>query len=386
MDFLLNGQANGDVATRLMQNGFDVGALRPWRHTNGHSYVTLVKRFPDGSPIMHNSQTLEAIEKRKGLKFNEAQRFQMLSTPQTQHVLSNTQATLTRDDWILIDRSVMQEARPRLKAFGDLRAGGRTFTIPNGMGKTVLEYQRMTDIGPATVSMDGVRKGDSERPTFDIAGLPLPIIHKDFQFPLRQIMTSRNGSMPLDTTNAGLSGRKVAEEAENMTLGLSQQFLSYGGYDIHGYTDFPNRITYTIADPSLNGWTPDDTVNDILAMKQLSVNAYHYGPWKCYCSTGWDEYMDRDYSVNKGNNTLRQRIAAIQNVSEPETLDYLTGTQLLLVQETADVARAVVGMDITTVHWPTEGGMLHNYKVMAILVPHLRADVNGNTGIVHGNI
>jgi hypothetical protein len=30
--------------------------------------------------------------------------------------------------------------------------------------------------------------------------------------------------------------------------------------------------------------------------------------------------------------------------------------------------------------------MMLNFKVMAILVPQLRADFNGNTGIVHGAV
>jgi len=55
------------------------------------------------------------------------------------------------------------------------------------------------------------------------------------------------------------------------------------------------------------------------------------------------------------------------------------------VQQTSDVIREVVGMDITTVQWEEEGGMRLNFKVMAILVPQLRADFNGNTGIVHGS-
>ena len=68
-------------------------------------------------------------------------------------------------------------------------------------------------------------------------------------------------------------------------------------------------------------------------------------------------------------------------------MDYLDPTGaayvMVMVQMTTDVVREVVGMDITTVQWETKGGMQLNFKVMAILVPQLRADQNGNTGIVH---
>ena len=56
---------------------------------------------------------------------------------------------------------------------------------------------------------------------------------------------------------------------------------------------------------------------------------------------------------------------------------------MIMVQMTPDVARAVNGMDITTVQWESVGGMRLNFKVMAIQVPQLRADYDGRCGIVH---
>ena len=94
--------------------------------------------------------------------------------------------------------------------------------------------------------------------------------------------------------------------------------------------------------------------------------------------------MDDDYSSAKGDNTLRERIAKIDNITSVDTLDTLTGYQMLLIQQTSDVIREVVGMDMTTLQWMSHGGLQFNFKVMAIMVPQLRADQNGNTGIVHG--
>jgi hypothetical protein len=38
------------------------------------------------------------------------------------------------------------------------------------------------------------------------------------------------------------------------------------------------------------------------------------------------------------------------------------------------------------VEWQTEGGLITKYKVMTIQVPQVRADQDGNSGIVHGGI
>ena len=75
---------------------------------------------------------------------------------------------------------------------------------------------------------------------------------------------------------------------------------------------------------------------------------------------------------------INKRIAA----NRTEQNAYLT---MLLVQMTSDVVRAVKGMQITTVQWESHGGMMLNFKVMCIMVPQIRADHNGNTGLVHGS-
>lgn len=382
MDFILNGQPTGDVAQVLMQHNFDPGALRPFKGSDGRSYVTLVKRNLDGTPMLHNEATINAWAKQKGLQLNEERVQQLVGTSMVHNVLANTQATLRKDEWIQLDRAVREQARPRLKAFQDLRTIG-SLTIPNGMGKTILEYQNQTDITPATVSMDGLKEGLTDRSEFDLRGLPLPITHKDFQFSARQLATSRNDGTPFDTTNAGLAGRKVAEEIERATLGLSNQMPAYGGYRVFGYKDFPQRLTLVLTAPTDPDWTPRTLVQEVLQMKKLSQDANHRGPWKLYCSSDWDPYMDDDYSEQKGSNTLRQRLADIKDITEPETLDYLDGFDLILVQQTPDVARAVVAMDITTLQWPSHGGMQQNFKVMGIMVPQIRSDAINQTGIVH---
>lgn len=345
-DYIHNGQSYGGVASTLMANNFDPHALRPYVGSDDQSYIT-VNQGGEPKSIVHNAP-----------------------------------ATLRKDDWILLDDVVVKAAKQRLAAVADLRSAGLSYNIPNGMSKTVLQYENQSDISGASISMDGLNSSAGDRPEYNLVNLPLPIIHKDFSFSARQIMSSRNGGSPLDTTMAELAARKVAEEAENLLLGVSDSY-AFGGGTIYGYTNFPSRLTKTVTAPSTSNHAT--TVQEILAMKTQSQDAKHFGPWFCYCSTSWDQFMDEDYLAAKGDNTLRDRIGAIEGIDRPRTLDFLPTNTILLVQKTADVAREVIGMDITTVQWETKGGMELNFKVMAILVPQLRADFNGNTGIVHGS-
>ena len=347
MDLILNGQAHGNVANRLLQNNFDVGVCRPFIGPDGRHYVT---------------QNVGGV-----------------ATPVPLPVAN---ATLRRDEWIQIDTAVMQAARERMRLIADLRGSGLTYVIPNGMGKTVLESERMGDITPATISMDPARKSEADRPEFDIINLPLPVIHKDFHFTARQIATSRNSGQAVDVTSAQLASRRVVEEAEKLALGTSGTF-SYGGGTVYGLTNFPGRLTKVLTHPTQSDWTPELFVSQILAMRQQSTNNFYFGPWVLYVSPGWDQYLDTDYKSN-GDNTLRQRLMLINGITDVRTLDFLTGFQVILVQQTTDVIRLVIGMDVTTLQWETDGGMVLHFKVMAIMVPQIRADINAQTGLVHG--
>lgn len=353
MDFILNGQATGNVAQLLMNSNFDANCLRPWVGQDGRSFVTVVQ---NGKPVAVPTM--------------------------------NTTATLRKDDWKILDEAVIKSAKPRLRAVADLRGAGLVYNIPNGMSKTILESEGVSDISEAEVSMDGLRESQADRPVFSLVGLPLPIIHKDFHFSARQVMASRNGGSPLDTTTAELAGRRVAEEAEKLLLGLSTKAneYPYGGYKIQGYTDFDDRLTKSLTDPTDSSWTPATFVNEVLEMKLQSQNAYHYGPWMLYTAPNWDIYLDDDYSSAKGDNTLRERVRKIEGIQDVRTLDYLTDYIAILVQMTSDTVREVIGMDINTVQWETKGGLQLNFKVMAIMVPQLRSDYNGNCGIVHGSV
>jgi uncharacterized linocin/CFP29 family protein len=347
MDMIMNGQAQGAVATTLLQNNFDAASLRPWVGKDGRTYIA----------------------RNVGGKF--------VAMPTT-----NASATLRKEEWKILDDAVVFAAKERLRVVADLRSAGLTYTIPNGMGKTVLETETMSDITPATISMDPARTSEGDRPEYDLTSLPLPVIHKDFYFNARQIAVSRNHGSPLDTTMAQLAARRVAEEAEKLVVGTSAG-MTYGGGTVYGLTNFPNAITtVNLTAPTESGWTPKVLLQEILAMRQASETALHYGPWALYHSPMWDQYLDDDYSDAKGDNTVRQRLGAISGINAVRTLDHLTGTKLILVQMTSDVIRLVIGMDITTLQWETLGGMRLNYKVMAIMVPQIRADFNGNTGIV----
>lgn len=307
--------------------------------------------------------------------------------------------SLRKDEWIHMDQVILRAARLRLKAWTDL-AGANTYGGFNGMGKVTVEYEAMSDPGEAVVDMDGLTDGRTDAPLFSLRSIPLPITHSDFWLSARRLDVSRNSSTPLDTTMAEACGRRVAEMVEKTVIGVetgavygptSSSDARYTGTSaVYGMTNFPQRLTKTnMTNPTAPGWTPATTISEVISMRESLYANRYFGPFRIYTTPAWDTYLDQDYILSGGNvatQTLRERLESIDGITGIRRLDFWTGAayQMVMVQMTQDVARAIVGMDITTVQWESQGGLRLNFKVMAIMVPQYRYDYYGRTGILHG--
>jgi hypothetical protein len=413
VDYILNGQGSGPVGEALMGVRYDPGLMRPYIEDNPKS------PFRNRPCVTYNTGQMRYDEKLK--RSMPVYRKDLIANLQARGISSPVfnATALRKEEWIELDRVILRAARYRLRAWADL-AAANSFGGFNGMSKTELEHEVMSDPGEALVDMDGLSEGRTDMPLFQLRGVPLPITHSNFWFSSRKLAISRNTGTPLDTSMGEASGRRIAETVEKTTIGI-QTGLAYGGnstmtggYDItsqvFGYTNYPNRQTKTgLYAPTGNGrsgaWTASDTVKDVLlCLDQLKLNKF-YGPFMLYHSNDWDQYLDNDYILTGGNvatQTLRNRLRDIDGIEDVRRLDFLFASTptagkgpggenlastypftLLFVQMTPDVARAINGLDITTIQWETDGGMRLNFKVFCIQVPQIRSDFYGNCGVLH---
>lgn len=398
-DFVLNGQGFGDVGATLSEVRFDAGMMRPYFDKNGRPAVT----------INTGRWTVERGQRRA---IREHRLIRDLANRGIWSPVMNA-TTLRKEEWLELDRIVLTAARYETSAWEDLKRVG-VYSGFNAMGKMVLEHETMADPGQAFIDMDGMTSGNNDVPSYQLEGLPLPIVHSDFMFGARKLAASRSSGSPLDTVMGEAAGRRVAETVEGLTIGTRTgpiyggNSTQVGGYgrtsQVYGFTNFPNRLTKTnLTTPTTSNQAT--TLAEVLAMRdQLTAQKYR-GPFMLYHSNDWDQFMDNDYILTGGNvatQTLRERLKAIKGIADVKRLDMLFGSApssadgpgyevdvtlkaytLLMVQQTPDVARAVNGMDITTLQWEAKGGMQLLFKVMCIQVPQLRADHYGNCGILH---
>jgi hypothetical protein len=352
----------GSTVAKLLQHSCDINYHRPFEY-KGRSYVSRQVGFDaSGKPKM------DAVP------------------------ISNA-ATLRRDDWIMIDQAVLVAARPRLRFFNELRAAGLNVNLPNALGKTVWQYERQSNVSGASISMDGLRKGDSDRPMYDMEQMPLPVIHKDFSFSARQIAVSRQSNTPIDTTMAASAALSVAELVEKLSLGVAESY-SYGGGKVYGVLNYPYRLTKTFTSPWLitgernPAWTPGMLQKEILEARRALMDRFHYGPFNLYVSPDFDEILDDDYNIGTAgvvsSLTLRERLQKIDTISAIRTCEFLPRGSIVLLEMNQNTIQAVTGMDITTVQWQEEGGFDIHFKVLCILLPRLKSDYNGSCGVLQG--
>ena len=411
IDLIVNGQGVGGLAQDIASGrftlepkvGFDAGILRPVIQNDGNKYC----KIKTGRFVVNKKGTASYNENRgEGSQVPES-RYIPLQTLIGNGTVPFTYnaSSLMHDTWQRIDRAVLRASRDRLAAWNDLVAANN-FGGFDGMSITGLIKDTMTDPGDAKVDMDTLSDDFNDHSLFTPDILPLPIIHAGASISQRRLAQSRNGGIPMDTSQIESAGRRCSETLEKMTIGIddfstltigsSTDFTRRG---IYGFRTQPDRITKTDITTS-GSFVAQTFVNEIIAMIELARAQKFFGPFVLYYSTTWDQFLARDYFVFADTGyaaaptmTVLQRVEQIKKIQRVASLDMFTSAnELLLVQMTSETVRAVTGMEFTTVQWTKDGGAQTMLRVMGIKVPDLRSQYVGTStstrkcGIVHGTI
>jgi uncharacterized linocin/CFP29 family protein len=290
-----------------------------------------------------------------------------------------TNALLRRDEWIYFDNVVLEVARSRMVISQLLAGRGQTINLPNPLGHTRFEWEKVGDMEGAEISMSGISRSQNDGLDFSLEGMPIPIVHKDFNLNIRHLAASRNRGTPIDTMQLTVATRKVAETIERMIFNGAT--VLGANNVIYGLTTAPHRNTGSVTATWLTA-TGAQIVADVLEMIGLSQGDNFYGPWVLFVPIAVHTAMGADYKA-ESDRTILDRVLAIPGIEAVIPTSDLTGTNVLLVQLTADVISVIDGFGPTLVEWESHGGMVSHYKVMAIQVPLIRNDVLNQSGIVH---
>lgn len=291
--------------------------------------------------------------------------------------------TLRKDEWKAFDETLVEEGAIRLAGVADLINAGLVVNVTNGLGKTVFEYEKVTDMNPAEVSLDGNVRTMNDRQEYDLASIPLPIIHKDFHINLRTLMASRERGDALDTTQVRTAGRLVAEKQEDLLFnGFTKG--AFMGLSLYGYTTHPNRNSggFGAGVWSASGRTGAEILTDLHTMITALKDDRFYGPYWLYVPGNTETKLDEDYK-SESDLTIRERLLRTESLQAIRVVDTLADDNVILVQATQDVVSMVNGEPLQTIQWDINGGFRVNFKAFTISVPLIKADAQGRSGVYH---
>ena len=286
---------------------------------------------------------------------------------------------LREDEFELFDRTVINAYLEELVAFADLDSRGLTFGLGNAMGTTELKWEDVDQFSPAQRSMYAGTEPEADLANFTTRRLPIPIISKGFDLDLRTLSAGRREGEAIDVTNAERASRAVSESIDDLFFNGG---FSHAGINVYGYTTHPQRNTFTITD-----WdgvaTEAQILADVISLVDAAFQDNVAGPYVLYVPFEVVSRFSADLKP-ESDKTLRQRILEVEGITAIRWSRSLAANEVALVTMRRDVVDAVVGFRPTLVQWETQGGMVVHFKVMSIIVPRVKQDADGRSGIVHG--
>jgi uncharacterized linocin/CFP29 family protein len=270
----------------------------------------------------------------------------------------------------------------------DLMNAGLTMNLNNALGTTRVEWEQATHMEGAEISMDGITRAQNDAPEFNLKALPIPIVHKGFHINIRKLEASRKLGEPLDTLQAEQSSTLVSERQEKILFKGSS--LQANGLTIEGYTNATNRNTGSLSGDWSDPGAVDGTeiIQDLIAMIEDLKNDNQRGQVWVYVPTSYHNRMQDDYKANS-DKTIMQRAMEIESITairESQELNDGASGEVVMVRPVRQTVDLIVGFTNTMVMWDTHGGMQTNFEVMSILVPRIRSDASGQSGIVHFSV
>jgi hypothetical protein len=294
---------------------------------------------------------------------------------------------------VMVDQAVVEVGLERLSFVADIMAAGLVYKLTDPLSVTQVEWESSNKVGGAQRTMTPSARGEFQMPDRTIHRVPIYLTTDDFSVGIRTLKMSQRVGQPLDTSLIKSATRRVNEALEDAAINgattLDGEPLVSGGYDAPGLLNAPNANyeAITVAD-----WTtaPNgaNVLADVLSMIGKAQADRKYGPYNLYVGTIIGNALETDFSSAKGDNSIRQRLEQIKAGGRNlmvRTTDAMPAGTVALVQMTSDVIEIIDGQPPTVIPWTSLDGFTLYWLVMAIMVPRVRSDYDGNSGIVIGN-
>jgi uncharacterized linocin/CFP29 family protein len=292
-------------------------------------------------------------------------------------------SALLKDEWEELDRRVVQPAQYQLRLINILQRYGLTRRL-GGLGTMIAQYNTVSEVTPANISLSGHASGQKDNADYNIEGVPVPVIFKEFELDQRYLESSRRMGDGVDMTNGVAAARVVFEKMEDVVLN-GDSSINLNGKTIYGMTNHPGINTDTAGNYGGGDWgTIAHITNTVTGMVNAAKADRFYGPFGLFVAT--TQYNQAMMSYYDGlDSTPLGRLNSWEDIEFVEELPTLADGEIMLVELSPDVVEVayVPGyFPITNLEWTSGDGMLNNFKVLSVMTVIVKSDYNGRSGIV----
>jgi uncharacterized linocin/CFP29 family protein len=300
-----------------------------------------------------------------------------------------TNDILRKEEWQLLDETLVGVARQRLIGINDLVSRGLSFNL-GGLGVVLSQYEQLGDMSDASVDFSGVSDAEKDSVTYTLVSVPVPIFHKDFSINIRRLEASRGPNaigQAIDRTQIETATWKVVEQMEEVLFngtgsGANGGSVQYGAGNtsqasLYGYKTHPSINTTA---GSTWGTVTNPQADVISAIGVLEGDLYFGGPYVVYVPTTQYNKL-RNFHTDGSGDQVFDRLRRIQGLEDVRPGDRLASGTAVMVTMRRDVVDLAIGQELTVVEWESKGGLMLHFKVMAALAPRVKSDAAGNSGI-----
>jgi hypothetical protein len=310
---------------------------------------------------------------------------------------------------VMVDKAVVEVGLERLALAADVMAEGLVYPLSDPLSVTMLEWETISKVGDAQRTMSPSARGENQMPLRTVHRLPIYLTTDDFSIGIRTLKMSQRVGTPLDTSLIKQATRRVNESIEDAFINgattLDGQALQVNAGTASDGTVITGTVPGLLTAPNANtkalsvDWTGTNTVgttgpavvNDILGMIATLQGDKKYGPYNLYVGTAAANLLEGDFKTYSSD-TIRRRLEGITvggrglKITIADRMPgAATGVQCAMVQMTSDVIEAVVGQQPTVIPWTSLDGFQLFWMVLAVLIPRIRSDYDGGSGICIGS-
>lgn len=284
-------------------------------------------------------------------------------------------ALLSDLDWRLLDSTLLMVARKQRNIITDLTSRG-LIADAGDLGTFLSQWQKLGDQQPAKVTMEFETGVEHDRQDFNLDGVPIPIIHKDFGFGMRQILASRGGRVPLDTTHVEGAMDIVAEGEEDLVFNGAA--IQFGSFKINGILSHPSVLTDNQSDFGVIA----NIVPAFGSALQKLRAANHFGPVVFYVSLTQFNQADTSFFTDGSGETALQRAKRLTGIEDIKPSQFVPDGKMVGIEMSRQTIDLAVAEELQTISWEIRGGQATNWTVFSAKAPRIKVDANGQTGII----